>query len=67
MHVPIPLTKLSFEGNGKVSIPKITCKREKYDLWRNYYFGIDGIDMSSAQDSSFYRGTFPDQVITTLS
>jgi len=67
MDVPVPLTKLNFDGEVRQQLTKVSCIRNTYDLWTNYYFGKNANNIQSTQENSFYRGTFLDQVITTLS
>ncbi|MFA5747781.1 MAG: hypothetical protein WC872_01575, partial [Candidatus Absconditabacterales bacterium] len=68
MNIPLPLTHLEFKGKQdqanikfkgiKIPIAKKYCTREKYDFWKNYYFGIDASNIDSAENLSIYRGTF---------
>jgi hypothetical protein len=57
MTIPIPVSELDFEGEVKASlIPK--CMRTKYNYYENYYFGKNANLVTSAEDTSIYRGTY---------
>ena len=61
MTIPVPLSRLDFEGEKKRR--KDTWK--KYDYYENYFFGRNANSITSAEQTSIFKGTF--QNLTSIS
>jgi len=65
MTIPIPVNELDFEGDIKIpatfrvyGVPLPKCVRKTYNYYENYYFGKNANLITSAQDTSAFRGTY---------
>lgn len=64
MTIPIPVSELDFEGKEKGLLQK-KCTWKTYNYYENYFFGKNANLITSAEDTSIYRGTF--QNLTSIS
>ncbi len=58
MHIPLPLEYLDYEKEYKRKFLKKGTVWEKYDAYKNYYFGTPAENIASLEQTSIYRWTF---------
>ncbi|MCX6825442.1 MAG: VCBS repeat-containing protein [candidate division SR1 bacterium] len=61
MTMPIPISELDFAGETRRVLglkPKKICTRKTYNYYENYFFGKNANLITSAGQTSIYRGTF---------
>jgi hypothetical protein len=64
MTTPIPVSELDFEGKKKGLIKK-KCTWKTYNYYENYFFGRNANIITSAEQTSIYKGTYQNLTSTS--